>query len=86
MTPLIDENKLQFDEKRTKTEKFEKYLKLYIINFKTIRYELTAPGNIIHLILTYESHSFDPQLRELMRPVSNLGLPKEQKQQIQEKI
>ena len=43
---------------------------MYIINFKTIRYELTASGNTIHSILNYK----------LMRPISNLGLPKEQKQ------
>ena len=57
-------------KKPTKTEKFEKYLKMYIINFKTIRYELTASGNISHSILNYK----------LMRNVSNLGLPKKQKQ------
>ena len=57
--------------KRTiKTEKFEKDLKMYIINFKTICYKLTASGNIIHSIQNYK----------LMRPVSNLRLPKEQKQ------
>ena len=42
MGPLSDENKLQFNKRTTKTEKFEKYLKTYIINFKTIRYRLTA--------------------------------------------
>ena len=49
---------------------------MFIINFKTIHYKLTASGNIIHSILNYKTR----------RPVSNLRLPKEQKQQIQEKI
>ena len=31
----------------TKTDNFEKSLKMYIINFMTIRYDLTALGNII---------------------------------------
>ena len=54
-------------------------MKMYILNFKTIRYKLSAPGNINHSIFNYK----------LMRPVSNLRQPKEQinrkKQQIQEK-
>ena len=49
---------------------------MFMINFKTIRYKKTALGNIIHSTLNYKP----------MRPVSNLRLPKEQKQQIQEKI
>ena len=49
---------------------------MFIINFKIIRYKLAASGNINHSILNYKP----------MRPVSNLRLPKEQKQQIQEKI
>ena len=57
-------------KRTTETEKFEKYFKMYIINFKTIRYKLTASGNIIHSILNYK----------LMRPVGNLRLPKVQKQ------
>ena len=73
---LIDQNKLQFDEKNNKTEKFEKNFNMIIINFKTIRYILIALGNIIHSML----------IRKFMRIVSNLGLPKEQNQQIQEKI
>ena len=56
--------------KKTTTEKFEKYLKVYIINFKTKGYELTASGNIINSILNYK----------LKRLVSNLRLPKKQKQ------
>ena len=56
-------------KRTTETEKFEKYFKRYIINFKTIRYKLTASGNIIHSILNYK----------IMRPVGNLRLPKEQK-------
>ena len=39
--PLNDESKLQFDEKNNKTEKFEKCLKMYIIDFKTKGYKLT---------------------------------------------
>ena len=62
MGPLIDENKLQFDKRATNAEKFGKYLKMYIINLKTIiRYKLTATGSIIHSILNYK----------LLRPVSN---------------
>ena len=49
---------------------------MFIINFKTIRYKLTASGNIIHSILNYKP----------MRPVSYLRLPSEQKQQIQKKL
>ena len=70
MGPLIDENKLQFEEKVNKTEKFEKYLKMYIINLKTIRYKRTASGNIIYSNLNFK----------LKRPVSSLRLPKEQKE------
>ena len=64
-------------KRTTKTEKFEiKELKMFIINFKTIHYELSASGNIIHSIVNYK----------LMRPVSNLRLPKElEKRQFQEK-
>ena len=40
----------------TKLDKFDKYLKMYIINFKTIRYELTASDNTIHTILNYEKN------------------------------
>ena len=49
---------------------------MLIINFKNIRYKLTASGNINHSALNYKP----------MRPVINLRLPTEQKQQIQEKI
>ena len=49
---------------------------MFIINFKTIRYKLTASGYIIHSILNYKP----------MRPVSNLRPPKEEKQQTKEKI
>ena len=41
-----------------------------IINFMTIRYELTALGNLSYSNLNYK----------FMRLVSNLGLSKEQKQ------
>ena len=41
---------------------------MFIITFKTIRYKLTASGNIIHSILNYKP----------MRPMSNLRLPKGQ--------
>ena len=56
-------------KKTTKTEKFEKQLKVYIINFKTKSYELTAWSNIIYSILNYK----------LKRVVSNLRLPKKTK-------
>ena len=35
-------------KRTTKTEKFENYLKMYIINFNTKGYELTAPGNVFN--------------------------------------
>ena len=54
----------------------EKFFKMFIINFKTIRYKLTASGNIDQSILNYQP----------MRPVINLRLPKEQEQQIQKKM
>ena len=72
----IDENKLQFDEKINKTEQLENYSKMFIINFKTIRYKLTASGNINHSKLNYKP----------MNSLINLRLPKEKKQQIHEKI
>ena len=56
-------------KRTTKTEKFENYLKLYIINFKTKGYELTASGSIIISILNYK----------LKRLVRILRLHKEQK-------
>ena len=58
-------------KRTTKTEKFEKKLKKYIIKFKTIRYILRALGFIIHSIFNYK----------LMRPVRTLRLPKEQRKQ-----
>ena len=58
-------------KKTTKAEKLEMYFKMFIINFKTIRYKLTDSGNINNSILNYK-----PYLR----------LPKEQETQIQEKI
>ena len=63
-------------KRTTKTEKLEKYFKMFIINFITICYKLTGSGNINHSIINYKP----------MRPVINLRLPKEQEQQIQEKI
>ena len=63
-------------KRTTNTEKLEKYFKMFIFNFKTIRYKLTASGSINHSILNYKP----------MRPVINLRLPKEQEQQLQEKI
>ena len=63
-------------KRTTKTENSEKYFKLFSINFKTIRYKLTASGNINHSTLNYKP----------MRPVINLRLPKEQKQEVHEKI
>ena len=65
-----------FTKRTRKTEKLEKFFKMFIINLKTIRCKLTASGNINHSIANYKP----------MRPVFNLRLPKEQKQQIQEKI
>ena len=56
-------------KRTTKTEKFEKNGKMYIINFKTISHKLSPLGNIFHSIFNYQ----------LMRLVSNLGLLKEQK-------
>ena len=48
-------NNLQVDEKNNKNEKFEKSLKMcIIINFKTVRYKLTALGNIILSFLNYK--------------------------------
>ena len=58
-------------EKTTRTEKFEKYLNMYIINFKTNCYKLTASGNVIHSILNYK----------LLRPAGNLRLPKNKNRQ-----
>ena len=55
----------------TKTEQIEKYLKMYIINFKTKVSKLTIDSdNNINAILNYQPK----------RLVSNLRLPKEQKQ------
>ena len=57
-------------KKKTKTEKFKKSLKIYnIINFETIRYKMTASGNINPRILNYK----------LLRPVSILRLLKDYK-------
>ena len=55
--------------KRTKnTKKIEKSSKIYnITNFKTIRYKLTASGNINYSIFNYK----------LLRPVNKLRLPEE---------
>ena len=57
-------------KRTTKPEKFAKRLKMYIMNFKTLRYKLTASGKIIHSIPNYK----------LMRSVSNFRLLKEQNQ------
>ena len=38
-------------KRTTKNEKFEKNFNMLIINFKTIRYKLTASSNIIHSIV-----------------------------------
>ena len=63
--------------KRTKkTVKFAKKLQYDYQKFKTIRYKLTASGNLILLMLDQKP----------MRTVSSLGLPKEQKLQIHENI
>ena len=61
--------KYKLMKRTTNTEKKEKYSKIYdITNFKTIRYKLTAVGNIIHSIFNYK----------LLRPVNKLRLHKEQ--------
>ena len=44
----------KLSKKTTKTEKFEKSLKLYNINFMTIRHKLTDSCNIINSILKYK--------------------------------
>ena len=66
---MIRKNKLT--KRTTKTEKNKKswkILKIYnIINFETIRYKLTASGNLIHSILNYK----------LMRVVITVRVPKE---------
>ena len=62
-------------KRTTKTEKLEKYFKMFFINYKTIRYKLTASDNINHSIFNYKP----------MRSVFNIRLPKEQEQQLQEK-
>ena len=49
---------------------------MFIMNFKTIRYKLTASGYIIHSILNYKP----------MRPVSNLRLPKEKNSKLKKKL
>ena len=69
MGPLNDENELQGDEKnKNENEKSLLSLKMYnIINFKTIRYKLTASRNNIHSIINYK----------LMRTVSILWQPKD---------
>ena len=58
-------------KRTTKTEKKDKSFKILstynIIIFKTIRYKLTASGNIIYAIFNYK----------LMRMVNTLRLPKE---------
>ena len=67
MGPLNDENNLQFDEKNKKNKKFGKSSKKYnIINFKTIRYKLTASCKIVQFIFN----------NKLMRQVIFLRLPK----------
>ena len=59
----------------TKTEKFEKSLKIYIIiNSKTICSKLTGSGNIIHLFGNYI----------FMSTVSILRLPRERKKAIKQ--
>ena len=61
MEPLNDENKLQVDKMRTKTEKYKKSLKTSnILNFSTFRYKLTALRNIFHLIPTWKPISISP--------------------------
>ena len=56
-------------KRTTKTEKIEKSLKMYNINFKNIYHKLTASGRINHLVVNYK----------FMRPVSILRQPREKK-------
>ena len=58
--PLNDENKLRRKDQKLKRLK---KMKLYFINFKTVRYKRSASGNIIQSIFTYK----------LMRPVNNFA-------------
>ena len=57
--------KIQLTKRTTKPEKNEKsgkVLKMYnIINFKSIRYELTASGNIIYSIRNYKLMKLVPK-------------------------
>ena len=66
-------------KRRKKTKNFKIKLEMYIVNFRSTRNKLSASGNINHSIFKYK----------LMRAVSNLWLPEEQKNrkkpQIQEK-
>ena len=66
-------------KRTTKTEKYEKSLILYIPHSRTILYEVKGLGNIKHAV----------RIHRLIKSVSSLRLPKEQKkrrkQQIQEK-
>ena len=67
MGPLNVEKNCKLTKRRTKTEKFEKSLKMYNnLIFKTNNYKLTASGNI-HLMDTFK----------FMRLVYILRLPKE---------
>ena len=57
-------------KKTTKTEKFKKSLEMFnMIKFETIRYKMTASGNVNPWILIYK----------LLRHVSILRLPKVKK-------
>ena len=71
MGPLNDEKNYKLTKRTTKNEKKmknPKKPKMYnIINFKPIRYKVTASCNIIHSILNYK----------VMRLVNPLRLPKE---------
>ena len=62
MGPLNDENKLRRKEQQ-KLKRLKKKSKLYIINFKTVRYKLSASSNNIHSIFIYKH----------MRPVINFA-------------
>ena len=63
-------------KRTTKNEKFEKNFNMFIISFKTIRYQLTASGSIIHSIFKWKP----------MGAVSNLRLPKEQNSKLKTKL
>ena len=79
MWPLIDENKLKFDERNNKSEKFENCLKIDILNLRLKAMTwLTDSSNI-------NKQSSITGLGELSAIYGYLKNKKRQKQQFQEK-